>query len=373
MKKEIFSNDIVNLGRQKELDLAKAVMLFFLAFIHCIIACSSELRLETGIPYLFDTIIGGPFSAPMYMFAMGIGMAYTRHHSAADFFRRGIQIEIVGYALNFFRFFVPFLIGYWLTNDYNQYINPLPYRFFGNDILQFAGLAMLIIALCIRFRMPDWLLLLMCLGMSLAGTVLSGIDVGNRWGNIFLGYIIGTEDTAGLVDSDFPLLNWLIIPASGYIFGKKLLYVKNKSYFYRIVSLVGLLIVVIYFPIGMINGFGMFGEGQNCYYHLITLDAIACLALAVGMLGIYFALIRYVPKKIMDCASEMSRNINAIYCVHWVIVAIIVYLILYAARGTQELSVPYTLALGMCISVASIVIAHFWSSKWKRKIFRGHK
>lgn len=39
--------------------------------------------LESGIPYLFDTVIGGPFSAPMYLFAMGISMDYTR--AAADF------------------------------------------------------------------------------------------------------------------------------------------------------------------------------------------------------------------------------------------------------------------------------------------------
>ena len=373
MENKIFSTEVVNRERQNELDFAKAMMLFFLALIHCTIACTPEPQLAHGIPYLFDTIIGGPFSAPMYMFAMGIGMAYTSHNSPYDFFRRGIKIEIFGYILNICRFLIPSLVGYWITNDYSQYISPLLYRFFGNDIMQFAGLAMLVVALFIKLRMPDWLMLLICLGMSLAGTYWNGTDVGNPLGNIFLGYIIGTEDAAGQVLSDFPLMNWLIIPVSGYIFGKKLLYVKNRAGFYRTFSSIGLLIVIVYFPIGIVNGFGMFGEGENCYYHLITLDAIACLALTIGMLGIYFALVKYLPEKIMACVGEISRNINVIYCVHWVIISISVNVILYIMRGTQTLPVPLTLVLGTGISVISIVIAHFWSSKREKQMFRGHK
>lgn len=373
MKKKIFSNDIVNSGRQKELDIAKAVMLFFLAFIHCIIACTPESQLAHGIPYLFDTIIGGPFSAPMYMFAMGMGMTYTIQHSPGDFFRRGIKIEIVGYALNVCRFLLPSLVGYWITRDYNQYITPLPYRFFGNDILQFAGLAMILMALFTKLRLSNWAMLLICLGMSVAGTLLKGMNVGNPLGNIFLGYLIGTEDAIGQVLSDFPLLNWMIIPVSGYVFGKNLLHVKNKTYFYAILSPIGFLITLVYFPIAIRNGLGMFGEGQNCYYHMSTLDSIICLALTVGLLGVYFVLARYIPEKVMAGIRDMSRNINVIYCVHWVILAICIYVILYIARGTQELPVPLTLALGLSISVASIFIAHFWSNGWKNKIFRGRK
>ena len=68
----------VNTGRQTDLDIAKAQMVLMLPFIHCIIECTSDEGLCSGIPYLFDTIIGGPFSAPMYLFAMGIGIVYSR-------------------------------------------------------------------------------------------------------------------------------------------------------------------------------------------------------------------------------------------------------------------------------------------------------
>lgn len=369
MKQKIFSDNIVNSGRQQELDLAKAILIFLMPIVHCIIECTPEEGLAYGIPYVFDTVIGGPFGAPMYMFAMGVGMVYTKRQAPADYARRGIMIGIVGYVLNICRFLIPFLAGYMITGDYGKYMDPLPYRVFGDDILQFACLAMLVMALFVKLRLPDAAMLLTCLGMSLLGTRLNGIDVGAPYGNIFLGYLIGTEDAAGKVFSDFPLFNWLIIPVCGYVFGKRLLHTGDKKLFYRLISPLGLLITIIYFSVGIINGFGMFGEGQNCYYHLSTPDAMASLAAAFGMLGIYYVLIRYIPDRMLSLTGEISRNINAVYCIHWVIVMISIDVVMYIVRGTQELPVPVTMLLGTCISILSILIAHFWTEKWKGKIF----
>lgn len=230
---------------------------------------------------------------------------------------------------------------------------------------------MLLLALLLRLRVPDGALLLLSLLCSLAGTALVGVDVGNPWGNIFLGYLIGTEDAAGMVLSDFPLLNWLLFPVCGYLFGKRLRHVCDKNRFYAVVSGVGIVVTVIYFPIGLANGFGMFGEGQNCYYHLIMPDALACLALSIGMLGVYHVLARHLPGWIMAIAGDMSRNINVIYCVHWVLVCVIVRDVLFIVRGTQVLSVGATLTLGTTISIVSAVFAHFWTKYGKNCVLRG--
>ena len=147
LRERIFSEKVVNDGRQKELDMAKALMIFCLAFIHVTIECTPEEKLVSGIPYLFDSVIGGPFSAPMYMFAMGFGMAYVKDQRAEDFVIRGIKLAILGIVLNLCRFFIPFVLGYISTGDYDKFIAALPYRVFGNDILQFESLAMMIMGL----------------------------------------------------------------------------------------------------------------------------------------------------------------------------------------------------------------------------------
>ena len=67
------------------------------------------------------------------------------------------------------------------------------------------------------------------LAMSLVGWMLNGTDFHNPALNIFMGNFIGTEQADGLLISDWPLLNWLIIPVCGYIFGEYLLRVKDKK------------------------------------------------------------------------------------------------------------------------------------------------
>lgn len=359
LREKVFSKEIVNSGRQPELDLAKAVLIFCLALVHCIIECTPEEQLAHGIPFLFDSVIGGPLGAPMFMFAMGFGMVYTKRAAPRDYVRRGLRIGLTGYVLNLCRFLVPFLAGYLMTGDFEKYIEPLPYRVLGNDMLQFAALAMVMIALFVRLRLSNVTMLFICLVMSAAGTFLNGVDAGSPAGNIFLGYLIGTEDASGAVSSDFPLLNWLIVPVSGYVFGGLLQHVKNKSLFYRILSTAGILVCAVYFPPAIRGGWGMFGEGQNCYYHISTTDALVSIAAAVGILGIYHMIVPCLSGRALDCVTEISRNVNRVYCIHWVFVMWITNVILYQMRGTQELPAYVTLLLGTCISIVSIVMAHF--------------
>ncbi len=370
-KKKIFSEEIVNSGRQPELDMAKAAVIVCLAWIHCIIECTPEEGLTTGIPYVFDTIIGGPLAAPMFMFAMGIGMVYTKTHTPNDYIRRGIRLWILSYVLNICRFVIPFLAGYLITGEYEHYIGMMPYWALGNDILQFAGLAMLFLDLLLKLRLSKAGLFLTALLMSAAAVFLNGIDVGSPAGNIFLGYLMGTEDAAGKVASDFPLFNWFIVPVCGYLFGDVLRHVKDKKMFYGIFSSICGAAALVYFIIGIHFKLGMFGEGENCYYHITTWDTAASLAAAVGILGVYHVILRHIPGKVMGVVSMISRNINAIYCIHWVLLSWIVMVGLYAARGTQELPVLVTLLLGSGIIVVSIFIAYFWSSRWKNKLLGG--
>ena len=138
MKNELFADVKINTTRQPELDVAKALPILCLPFVHVIIECTSEEDLLHGIPFLFDAIIGAPFSAPMFMFAMGIGIAYTSVRIYKSPAKRFLKLMAVGYALNIYRFLIPYLLGYALTKDTAQYIEPLWYKVFGNDILQFA-------------------------------------------------------------------------------------------------------------------------------------------------------------------------------------------------------------------------------------------
>lgn len=359
LKDKIFSKNEVNTSRQWELDLARAVIIFCLALIHCTIECTSDEGLCSGIPYLFDTVIGGPFSAPMYMFVMGVGMAYTKKNMPKHFFKRGVAIFGLGYLLNICRFLIPYLIGFAITKDYAVYMEPLLYKVFCNDILTFAGFAMMIMALFVKLKLSNIVMLAIATVMCAFGTFFNGVDVNSPLGNIFLGYVIGTEDAAGMVLSDFPILNWMMFPVCGYVFGHVLKYVKNKKLFYLTVSLPAILIAIVYFTIGIYKEVGMFGEGQNCYYHMIFSDVFGSLALTIGMIGVYYFILQVLPKKIFYVAWVISENITTVYFIHWVLVSFVVNVFLYIARGTTELEPWKVMILGSAISVVSIAIAPY--------------
>ena len=361
LKEKIFSREETNLSRQWELDLARAVIIFCLGWVHVIIECTTDEGLCSGIPYLFDTIIGGPFGAPMFMFVMGVGMCYTRRNTPKDHFIRGVKLFVLAYILNVCRFLIPYLIGYAVTADAEYYIEPLLYKVLGNDIFTFAGLAMMLLALFIKLKLSKGVMLAIATVMCALGTLLNGVDAGSPLGNIFLGYLIGTEDAAEMVHSYFPVMNWMLFPVFGYIFGHVLKHVKNKNLFYLVIASPTIAIAIVYFIYGISAEVGMFGEGQNCYYHMIFSDALASLCLTVGMMGVYHFVMKILPRKLFYFAWTISEYITPVYFTHWVLVSFTINVLIYIVRGTTLLRPWMSLALGLVIIIASIIIAHFYT------------
>ena len=57
----------------------------------------------------------------------------------------------------------------------------------------------------------------------------------------------------------------------------------------------------------------MFGEGQNCYYHMIFSDVLASLCLTVGMMGVYHFVVKIMPGKLFylsELAGPLVADVN---------------------------------------------------------------
>ncbi len=340
--KNVFSKDPCNTGRQTELDMGKALPIITLAFVHTVIECCTEEQMCYGIPYAFDMFIGGPMSAPMFMFCMGATIHYSKHNTPDRLAKRGVMLLLLGFVLNICRFFMPYMAGYLLTGDTGMFIDMLPYRIFGNDVLQFAGLALLCMALFLKLKTPKWLMFAISLVMAVAGTLLRGTDMGNSVLNIIFGWFIGTETHAGgniFIISDFPLLNWLITPVCGYIFGWVLQRVKDKKRFYLSFSPVLLTAAIVCLVLGHIYEFGMFGPGENSYYHMYIYDTFICMALTLGLLGLHYAVSRILPEKIKGFITYTSRHITEVYCIHWVFVVWITNVLMRMILGQSPLGI----------------------------------
>ena len=111
----MFSKEPVNTGRQGEIDFAKAVFVIQLAVIHMFVECTTDEGLYYGLPYFFDSITGGPFGAPMTIFAMGIGMNYSRRSEPKLLLKRGFATWMIGWLHNICKVLIPSIIGYAAT------------------------------------------------------------------------------------------------------------------------------------------------------------------------------------------------------------------------------------------------------------------
>ena len=371
--KKWFSEEPCNTGRQFELDVFRFILIYRLAIVHVFVEGSPPGALDVlGIPYYFDSIVGGLIGPTRFMIVMGIGLTFTRHGTPKEVFCRGVKIGIIGLVLNVFRYLVPSLIGFAVSGDADKYLNPLPYLFFGSDILQFASLAMMFMALLLWLKLTFGKIMAVSLAMSIAGTFLRNVDFHNNVLNVIMGHFVGVETVSGepFIYSDYPLLIWFLFYAFGFLFGYYYQRLKDKKKFYNIVSPICIVITVL-FCIWEIRGkFGMMmGEGVNVFYHMTTPEALICIIAFVGSLVFSFYLSKIIPERFKKPIESVSRNVNQIYCIHWVLVWWVVNLLLFNVRKTPYLRPVPAFFLGLGLSVLSMLIAEVWT-RFKNNVKR---
>lgn len=377
--KEFMEREEVNTGRQPEVDLARAIPVISLPFVHCVIECCTQQNINEPIPFLFNVIIGAPLGAPIFVFAMGLSIVYSKHRDPEFLMKRGIILFIAGFILNALRFGLNYVIGYAVTGEYDKFIAPILYKIFGNDVLQFAGLALFLIGFLMSKKVPDLGIFAISFVMSLIGWKFRHMNFGIPAVNVALGHIIGTEEPNGYVLSDFPIMNWFMVPVAGYIFGKVLLRIKDKKKFYIPVMPILAVLYWIYFAVesrmhfGKMAGGSTLVEEENAYYHAETFDVISYIICAIGMLGVYYIITSICPDVVNKFFNSVSRNITRIYFIHWIFVVLITNVIIYKINGTQELPVYQIMILALFIFLISYFGALFIEKQMKLKRLKKSK
>lgn len=363
---KIFSKQIINEGRQPEVDIAKAVVIVFLATIHVFVECTTEAGRSHGVPYFFDSVVGGPMAAPMFIFSMGIGLAYSRRSAPALIAKRGVGLLMLGVLHNTLRYLIPMLLGYAITGNREFYIGMLPYKFFGNDILQFAGFAMLVMSFLKFIKLGPLAIVLVSILMNHVAMIFNNTNFGTPAVNILMGHLIGTVDGSveETVKSDFPLLIWFIMYATGYLFGVHLKKMQNKKKFYLLVSIPCVIAILIAFPYEYYEGIGMMGgPASNVFYHATFPDMMLCIANQFALLGTYYLISCFLPEKVMNAISNISRNVTIVYFIQWVLVWWAADFFIFIIRGDKILPVWQSLILGLVLSVASVFLADKWAKR----------
>ena len=351
----LFSKDKINTGRQIELDIAKSFSIIFMIFVHTL---SAAMLLENTItmPYsvIVGNLLGGPFSAPVFMFCMGIGILYSRHSEPSSMIKRGIKLFLLGLLVNLFSLIIPHYLSVCLLNSDNLLPIYGGLALFYVDILPFAGLSFVILGIFKKMNLSNKQLLAIGVILSILGFLLRFSDFGSAYLNLIFGYFIGTD----YAFTAFPLFNWLIFPIAGCIYGYYFIRTTDKSKFFRlwpifiIISTISFLVYVFL----IYSSYDTFPV--EYYYYMSPLLVLICIILIHGYLGFSFWLSNRIPEKLKNMFVFSSRNITFIYVAQWILIPIAIILIKYPNESFvfNDLSVAVT---ALFVVIASNLCALF--------------
>ncbi|CAH1208431.1 hypothetical protein PAECIP111892_03108 [Paenibacillus auburnensis] len=310
--KNCFGHENINTGRQPELDMAKAFAILFMIWTHVFEEFSPK---SEGVLFmLVRNVLGGPFAAPVFMMCLGIGISYSRKNAPIDLLKRGLSLLGIGLLLNIFRFVIPSLLKYEITHNSSYLQNT--FSLFSVDILQFAGLAFIFLALAKKMQLKHSILLLIGGAASIIGMFLRRVSTGNYVEDQFVGFLWGTA-----TETYFPFLNWIIFPIAGVVFGSYLKKCKDKGKFYSLVSMLcggmGVLYLILTFQ------YGLMFSSEGSYYFLGLLDAVFFILIALSFFGLNYAILKLFSKVSFQPLMRLSKNINTIYCIHWTLIGLL--------------------------------------------------
>ncbi len=345
----MFSKEQVNRGRQVELDLAKCLSIFFMIFLHCLMVTQGfNNTISTGMQYGISKLLGGPFAAPVFMFAMGVGMIYSKKQDPIHLITRGVKIMLLGVVVNVGEFFLPHYLSGRLLGKWDIFPIAGGLLLFCIDILAFAGLAMIVTGILRMFNLSSEQILLVAIILSAVGSFLRFSDLGSNVPNLIAGYFIGS---AGGFTA-FPLFNWFIMPAAGMVFGEYYIRCNDKKRFLRAWP-VALGISVAYFVQSWSIDGGFLSEVHH-YYFMTTIDALFCIICVYGLVGLCYMITKIIPARVLAFISTISSNVNSIYIVQWFIIPVTYILICYFNKNIvfNNLSLVIIALLEIVVSTA---------------------
>lgn len=313
MTQRLFSEERINQGRQLELDIAKGLAILFMVFVHCFESLTPIEVTATG--YMIE-FLGGPLAAPVFMFALGVGIVYSRKSTPADLAVRGIRLLILAYVLNFLRSSLPQMFQYFRTGD-PGYAKEAVALLFGVDILPFAGLVFLFFAATYKLSFTSIHYLLSGLIMAGANLLLLNVVPKDTVLNVISGSFWGTNYYAW-----FPFLTWIMYPLAGYLFGELLMRCTNKKRLYMqtlqiAFSILGLLAIYFVLKDGDLRALNHLI--LEAYYHHTIVANLFMIAVTLAWLSTLYFWTAHIPSRIKATLARWSKNITPLYFVHGVI------------------------------------------------------
>jgi hypothetical protein len=270
------------------------------------------------------SFLGGPPAAPVFMTLMGFSFIYSSKSELKPKLLRGFKIFLSGYVLNIFRGVIPFTLATYLKLDV---VKTFPIEKINEytilttvDILQFAGIALMIMSIIQALQLNKYLILLSAFLIGIISPLLWGIKIDIPivdqilelfWGDLPIDFSFIANKIA------FPVFPWLTFPLLGMFLGET---VKNSTDMNRIFNYFGLLGIFL-IGIGVAISFSNYQYHFNDYYH----SRQGAMLLMCGFVMVWLYLTKLVidnipTNSLFDLLFHWSKGVTNIYFIQWIII-----------------------------------------------------
>ncbi len=296
------------------LDLARGFTVMFIAPVHTMLLFSKPSVHQTWLCGIFRFISEGP-GAQLFMLLMGISFALSAKKDNKQVLKRAFQILAVGYLLNVLKFGLPFLCGLIpdgllkylkISNDRNGFIQLVC----TGDILQLAGISLMILQLCYRLFPYRFAYFVIAIAICFVSPLFWDLKSDHWIFNAILQLAGGQPPRVF-----FPLFPWLVYPLFGMYVGyliKGGISIKIPK-LWTATLLAGSIAMIIYHFINTYN--------EGSFYRSSPIDTLIHLLLVLVWLYAWHLVSKlFNSNKFFELLCWLSKHITLIYFVQWVFI-----------------------------------------------------
>jgi uncharacterized membrane protein len=309
--------------RLLSIDLARGLAVFFMIAVHTLEVFASE-EVKNSVFGQIIEFLGGPPAAPVFMTLMGFSYIYSRKSELKPRLLRGFKLFLSGYLLNILRGVIPFTLSTHLKMDIVQ---TFPLEKLNEysiltivDILQFAGIALMIMSLIQEFKINKYIILFTAFLISMLSPFLWGftlnITVADHvfelfWGDQPIEFSFIANKIA------FPVFPWLSFPLLGMYLGETMKNTIDQNRTFKHFGIGGIVVLLI----GIAISYNNIEYHFNDYYHSRQGAMLFMCGFVVFWIYITKIAIDKLPaNKLFELLFKWSKGVTNIYFAQWIII-----------------------------------------------------
>ncbi|MFZ2959017.1 MAG: acyltransferase family protein [Candidatus Ozemobacteraceae bacterium] len=305
-------------------DQVRAIAVICMIISHVALMFGSNEASATLIGRFMNDFCGTAPAAPVFMLLMGIFFIFPKDKPVSVKIIRGMKLFALGLLLNIVRMVIPFFIlSIYAPTELEKMGAMLQVSrgeifwrvFYNMDILGFAGVAFILLALLQIFikKTSQWVMVGAVVVFSSPYLWGTGEKLGSvfyffqpLWGRAFVENV--PTDTA------FPAFPWLIYPLMGLIIGRFLFAGVKEPEIFKGMFQAGLSLAVVGAVIVAIGGMKQFGD----YYRMYAGGTFLVMSFALLWTTLFMWMTRNdLFQAALSKLTFWSENITLIYCVQW--------------------------------------------------------